>query len=1064
MTDKIRGAGGGGGKGGGSSSGHVPVESPDSLRSRQYARLIDLVSEGEIYGLVDGLKSVYLDDTPIQNSDGSYNFSGIRFESRTGTQLQSYIAGFPAVENEVGVSTEVQYSTPVVRSITNTNLNALRVTVAVPALTYQNPSTGDLGGTSVAIAIDVNNNGAGWVQMVSDTISGKTTSRYQRAYRIELPAGGPWDIRVRRITADSTKSNLQNATWWDTYTEIIDSKLRYPNSALVALQVDSAQFRSIPRRGYEIKGLLVRVPSNYNPSTRAYTGTWDGTWQIAWSDNPAWCWYDLITSPRYGLGEFVQESQVDKWALYSIAQYCDELVPDGFGGTEPRFTCNLYLQAQEEAYRVVANMASIFRAVAFWSAGAITAVQDAPADPIALFTQSNIIGGEFSYTGSSGKARHTVALITWNDPADMYRQKVEYVEDQAGIARYGVTQTQVVAIGCTSRGQAHRVGKWLLYSERLETETVTFRTGLDGCSLYPGAVISTHDSSRAGVRWGGRVVASMLPTITLDSSVTLDTGVAYTLAVVMPDGSIASGQVLDAPGTTSIVTVSGIATDPVSGAIWVLSSDALVAETWRVVTMSEVEKSVIEVTALAHNPSKYDAVELDTQLEVKSSTLIQLLPAVNNITMTESLYQAGGGVVLSKVTLAWESTGVKYTINYRPSGGNYSTVQSDSASVEIAGLVVGDYDFEITGYNALGQAGIKSTATFSVLGDLDPPDDVTGVTSYYSDGVSQLVWDAVTDIRPVDYEIRLGSSWGSAKVVGRTVIPRIPTIGNGTYFIAARYQAQNGSHIYSITPSAAVVTGAALVRNVLAEHAQAPAWPGTVSGGLALIGDELFLQGAGDVLTIADVLSEPDMLWYGGVAATGQYDLPASHAVNAGRVAPCIVSMSYTARGQAIDDNSLTWADVFSISDVLGYALGAVINIRPQIALAGADGIYGPWQAFVPGTYNAQYYKGRVIVESADAYVTGVLADVVMSVDVPDRLDAYSITTSITAAVDVNYTSPFNGGPGASVLPLVQATLVDAQAGDDVRIIAPDLYGCSVEVINSGVRVARTLNVQAQGY
>ncbi|MCX8016419.1 MAG: hypothetical protein N2690_00755 [Rhodocyclaceae bacterium] len=314
MTHPIRGAGGGGGggKGGGGGSARAAIEAPDSLRSRAYARVIDVVSEGEIEGLVDGLKSIYLDDTPIQNPDGSLNFSGISAVWRNGTQAQDHIPGFAAAETEIAVATEVKASAPVVRSISNTNLTAVRVTVSVPQLTYQDPQTGDISGTSVDMTIDLQNNGGGWQTVKTDTISGKTTSRYQRSYRIELPAPGPWDIRVRRITPDSTNINLQNKTWFDSYTEIIDARLRYPNTALVALQIDAAQFQRIPRRGYDIRGLRVRVPVNYDPVARSYSGVWNGNFKIAWTDNPAWCFYDLLTSDRYGLGAYIDEAQVDR--------------------------------------------------------------------------------------------------------------------------------------------------------------------------------------------------------------------------------------------------------------------------------------------------------------------------------------------------------------------------------------------------------------------------------------------------------------------------------------------------------------------------------------------------------------------------------------------------------------------------------------------------------------------------------------------------------------------------------------------------------------------------------
>lgn len=678
----IRGAGGGG-KGGGGDF-RAPVEAPNTLRSRQYAKVLDLVSEGEIEGLVNGARSVFLDDTPLQNDSGSYNFQGVTLVERTGTQGQSYIPGFAGVESEKAVAVEVTNALPVVRSITNTNATAARVTIGIPRLTKQDTTTGDLNGTSVTIAIDVQNNGGGYVAQAlrkiyrsnvfsvgggiaqntlasssyrievkwtgeqvlapqtctiqlqyravgdstwlvagthtfsggsfsnsgnfntistianpptypsgtktfsltlaedeyqfrvvktngsrqqatqalghwilttpltgtayggtaafglleayapefNDIISGKTTSKYQRAYRIELPSPGPWDIRVRRITADSTSSAIVNNTWWDSYTEIVDAKLTYPNSAIYALQIDSKQFNQIPTRGYELNGIKVKVPSNYDPLTREYTGTWDGTFQTAWSDNPAWVFYDIITNDRYGLGELVPESMMDKWGLYTIAQYCDTMVPDGFGGYEPRFTCNLYLQTREAAASVISAMASVFRGIAYWSAGGVQVAQDAPKDVEQLFTPANVVDGMFSYSGSASKTRHTVVLVSWNDPQDGYKQKIEYVEDAAGIARYGVVQTEVLAVGCTSRGQAHRFGRSIIYTELQEMEVVSFKAGLDSVYVQPGSIISIQDPTRAGKRFGGRILGYSGQTLYLDfaGTKTLDPRITFTRA------------------------------------------------------------------------------------------------------------------------------------------------------------------------------------------------------------------------------------------------------------------------------------------------------------------------------------------------------------------------------------------------------------------------------------------------------------------------------------------------------------------------------------------------------
>ncbi len=766
MTALIIGAGGGG-KGGGGSA-RVAQEAPDSLRSKAYARVMDLISEGEIEGLVDGLKSVYLDDTPIQNEDGSYNFTGVTLETRPGSQQQGYVPGFSSVENEVAVGVEVKASQSVVRSITDPDVDAVRVKISLPQLTNQDTTNGDLNGSSVTFAIDLQSNGGGFVEVVNDTISGKTTTRYQRGYYVPLTGSGPWEIRVRRITADSTSSAVQNKTFLESYTEVIESKLRYPNSALVALRVDASQFSSIPRRSYDMKLLRVRVPTNYEPTTRAYNGIWDGTFKIAWTDNPAWCFYDLVTSTRYGLGSYIPEAQVDKWALYRVAQYCDQLVPNGLGGSEPRFTCNLYLQTREQAYKVVQDMASIFRGMVYWSGGAITVTQDAPVDPVYQFAPANVIDGEFAYQGSSAKARHTVALVTWNDPDDFYRQKVEYVEDAAGIARYGIVQTEVVALGCTSRGQAHRVGKWLLYSEQSESEIVTFRTGLEGAVVRPGDVIKVADPVRGGMRLGGRIAGATALSVTLDQDVPAD--LVWRLSVITPGGKVEERNVGWVAGRVVNLTIP-FSEAPQVGAIWVLASTVVEPQLFRVVSIAETDPGVHEVTALAHNPSKYDAIEQGLALQPRSITVLSDMPAApTGLAMTESLYRVKDQAqVLVQISWTEVQTAIAYRVTYRVNGGNFTSLPLTSANyAEIRNAQEGDYEFQVRAIGVTRKESTPATLTAIVQGKLLPPSDVTGFIVQRRVTDLLLTWDELTDADLAGYEVRVGPGWDSGALVAKT--------------------------------------------------------------------------------------------------------------------------------------------------------------------------------------------------------------------------------------------------------------------------------------------------------
>ena len=767
MTELIIGAGGGG-KGGGGASARVAQEAPDSLRSKAYARVVDLISEGEIEGLVDGLQSVYLDDTPIQNADGTTNFSGVTLETRDGTQQQSYVPGFSSVENEVPVGVEIKASQPVVRSITDPDVDAVRIKVSVGQLTNQDTTNGDLNGSAVSFSIDRQVSGGGFVEVINDTISGKTTTKYQRSYYVPLTGNGPWEIRVRRITADSTSSAIQNKTYLDSYTEVVESKLRYPNSALVALRVDASQFSAIPRRSYDMKLLRVRVPVNYDPGTRTYSGVWNGNFKIAWTDNPAWCFYDLVTSTRYGLGGYIPESQVDKWALYRVAQYCDQLVPNGLGGFEPRFTCNLYLQTREQAYKVVQDMASIFRGMVYWSGGAITVTQDAPSDAVYQFAPGNVVDGEFAYQGSSAKARHTVALVTWNDPDDFYRQKVEYVEDAAGIARYGIVQSDVVALGCTARGQAHRVGKWLLFSEQSESEIVTFRTGLEGAVVRPGDIIKVADPVRGGMRLGGRIAAATASTVTLDQELPAD--LPWRLSVVLPNGTVEERLVGPVSGRTLTVTIP-FSSVPQVDAIWMLASSIIEPQLFRVVSVAERDPGVHEVTALAHNPSKYAAIEEGLALQPRSITVLSDIPSPpTGLAMQESLYRVKDQAqVLVQVSWTEVQTAIAYRLSYRVAGGNFVSLPLTSANyAEIRDAQEGQYEFSLRAIGITRKESIPATLSATVLGKTLPPSDVTGFTVQRRVSDLMIAWDELQDADLSGYEVRVGTGWDDAQLVAKT--------------------------------------------------------------------------------------------------------------------------------------------------------------------------------------------------------------------------------------------------------------------------------------------------------
>lgn len=708
MTNKtIQGAKKGGGGG--------AVEASDTLRSKSFARILDAIGEGEIDGLVNGFNSIYLDGTRLQATDGGFNFEGVQVDFRNGTQGQEHIAGIPAVENEVNVGVEVKKESPVVRTITNPNVNAVRVKLMIPGLSEQDKSNGNIGGSKVTIGIDLQTGTGPFVRQVTDDVVGKTMSRYERSYRVQLAGSGPWAIRMVRETDKAPDSSVQNVTIFSSMTEVVDAKLSYPNTAMVGIRVDASQFSNIPTRAYHMRLLRVRVPANYDPVTRAYTGAWDGSFKIAWTNNPAWCFFDLITSARYGLGQHIPEEMVDKWSLYRIGRHCDELVPDGRGGTEPRFTLNVYLQTREDSYKLLNDMASTFRGMLHWAGGSVVTTQDAPADPTYLFTNSNVIEGSFSYSGTSASARHTVALVSWNDLNDMGHQKVEYVEDAEGIARYGVIETEVAAFGCTSQGQAHRAGRWILASELTETETVTFLTGMEGVMAHPGQIIKVRDNYRHGKRLGGRVRSATGRIITLDAPVTMEAGKLYRLYVIAADGTLHETGLHDGPGThDQLEMVLSMDEPAVTGATWVLSAESEGQDkTYRVISVSEKGDGTYEIVALEHNPAKYALADEGTKLDSgqdaggPGSTAVNPngVPAPSAINVAVGDYMSGA-VQKFRVTLAWrhENGLSHWEVETRYEAENPVLVSPVGTAIyEIDDARQGYHSFRVRAVNVAGQ-------------------------------------------------------------------------------------------------------------------------------------------------------------------------------------------------------------------------------------------------------------------------------------------------------------------------------------------------------------------------
>lgn len=727
-----------------STNARTPVETPDSLHSISYAKVLDLISEGEIRGLVAGNQSIYLNEVPIQNSDGTFNFNGVKVETRSGTQDQEYIPGFPSVENEIGVGVELR-DTPVVRAASGQDLSAVRIRFGVPALQRQNTENGDTEGYAIEYAIDLSTDGGAFSTVLTNAFRGKTTTEYQRSHRIDLPPGNQWQVRVRRLTPNANSATVADTVNVISMTEIIDVKLRYPNCAIAAIQTDGSQFQGKPTTAYRIWGRIIRVPSNYDPIARTYTGVWDGTFKSAWTNNPAWVFFDMVTNDRFGLGDRIPLDWVNKWRLYEIAQYCDQMVSDGMGGMEPRFTCSLYLQTRESAHKVLQDMASMFRGISFYAAGQIMASADMPKDPVYTYSQANVVDGKFTYIGSGSKARHTVALVSWSDPDDFGRQKVEPVQLQEGIARYGVNQIEVTAFGCHSKSEAQRRGLHVLYTENLETETVSFAVGLDALNCVPGDVIQVANAKRAGRRNSGRISAATASSLTLDV-VPPSMQVGDLLRATLPSGKTEARTINGVNAETRVVTVSAPWSEvPAAQSIWATESTDLVMEQFRVISITEEDGLTYRITGLTHRPDKFSAIDDGTQLEPPPVSIVppSVQPPPTNVRMSSHVV-IDQGIATPVLTIEWDAAdkAIAYDVEWRRDDLNWVRVgRVGTASAEVRGIYAGKYLARVRAVNALNAVSQPAlSALTNIQGKTEPPPALTSLTATPVVYGIQLAW------------------------------------------------------------------------------------------------------------------------------------------------------------------------------------------------------------------------------------------------------------------------------------------------------------------------------------
>ncbi len=699
-------------KGGGAGSSpppqRTPVEAANSLRSKATGRVVYAIAEGPCIGLVDGPKSIFLNDTPIQNADGSYNFSGLTWDTRTGTPDQSHMPGFPAVESENSVEAPLKRGQPVTRRLDNLNANAIRVTLTFSSLFDQNTQNGDVNGTLVQYIIRLKRDvpTSNW-QEIPISLEGKQNGPYQEAYRLGLPGTGPWLIQVERLTPDSDRGTLQNSMTWGSFTEIIDNKFTYPNTGLLGLTFDAETFgNQVPRVTMDWKGWICKIPHNYDPVNRSYSGIFSGAMRDAWTDNPVWCFYTLLTHPR---GANLPPSAVDVFQLYPIAQYCDQRVPDGKNGFEPRFSCNAVIATRQEAFAVINALGSCFRAMAFWSAGAVGTVCDMPRDPDVLVTRANTIGG-FEYSGGAIKAIHTAAVVSFLDEDDSYNHAIETYENPLLIERYGYNPTEVTAFACTSRSQAHRLGKWLVETEAAESDGLTWKAGIDHLNVQPGSIAIIQDPDVAGIEYGGRISSATTTRITLDRPVTLQAGRTYRLKVVLPDLTVHERIVATSPGTTSTLNLaSGLSQAPQAESPWVLVAPDLAPQTYRVIGVSEDSPAEYSIVAVRHDPNKFARIEQGLNLPTSPITRLPnpgVVQPPGGVTVDRQYVQTPGGWTVA-IQLSWTASPDAYVRGYivryqRNSGGWQQLNEVNGTSVTLYGESHGRFVFHVQAVNLAG--------------------------------------------------------------------------------------------------------------------------------------------------------------------------------------------------------------------------------------------------------------------------------------------------------------------------------------------------------------------------
>ena len=1094
----------------------TPTRTADNLSSTAFGNILDLISEGEIEGFPSAraytrgtdnynkalLKDVFLTNTPVLRasadvtnlSDSDYNFKGVTVTPRYGTNAQTYVPGFEASESVESVGLAVVKDTPVTRQITNSNVDAVRVAVAVPRL-EKATNEGDVLGTEVTIRIDVQYNGGGFTTAKTDTISGRTVDKYERDYVIELDGAFPVDIRVVRVSDDSTDQNV-NPTQFATYTELIYKKLRYPNSALVGLRFQAEQFSSIPSRAYRIRGVKVKIPNNGTVDQETgritYSGSWTGTFGAAqWTTCPAWILYNLLTNKRYGFGDHIVEAQLDKFAFYSASVYANEEVDAGLGdgSKEARFSCNANIQNQYEAYKLINDLCSVMRSQPFWSAGALTLSQDKPKDSSYLFNRSNVLEPGFSYAGSDMKTRHTVAIVSYLD-LETREQQYEIVEDRDAIEKYGWVATQIKAFACTSRGQANRLGQWILFTENRETEVVSFSASIEaGTLVRPGSVIDVQDPVRANQRYGGRISSATATVVTVDNADDLPDEDG-TLSVLLSDGTVETRDVSSRDGT-AITVSSDFSSAPNANSVWIFQTDSIQTQQFRVLTVEEQDRTVYAISALKYDSSKYAHVERG--FELSSRTITDLNPIPNppeNPSASEKFYAVDNKAKV-KIIVSWSAVkGVpQYKVRYRADNDNWETLNVARPDVEILDTRAATYAIEIYSINSLGRQSSDFTSlSFSAIGKTAVPGQVQNLSFEATDSKEgTLKWDET-----VDLDVKHGGkvhikhssltdgtgTWSNSvdlitAVAGSSTSAKIPLVEGEVLVKFADDGGRQSTNETSIIIDLPDSQGK-LSLQTRREDLDSPPFQGTKTN--CFYSDEydaLTIDGDDDIDDVTDFDDIASFDFAGDVLSSAEYEF--TNTLDLGVVISLDLKRRFVTRGfypsdliDARTENIDDW-DEFDGDEV--DQVNAKLYVRKTDDDPSGSPTYGDWNEFANGSFKGRAFQFKAELTSSNTAQNILIDELGYVAEIERRTEqSESTIASGTSTKSVTFANAFFVGTASllgtnSKLPTVGITADNMQSGDYFTLSNVTGTGFDVAFFNSSdTGIDRNFRYSAIGY